>query len=215
MRVKESAIQFSAAALIGLAVASCGSSSKSSSTASAGGGSPSQSKRAQQAPGGAPQAPSEAQAAATGDIPDSQNFLTFHNSTSGYSIRYPEGWTQKRNGSQVTFSDKANVIWIVVTKGATPSAASATADLAKLKASDPSVKAGKAQQVKINGAPVIKVTYTRRSPPDPVTGKRLPLTIDRYVYARNGRVAIVDLGTPVGVDNVDAYRMISKSFRWQ
>ena len=29
-----------------------------------------------------------------------------------------------------------------------------------------------------------------------------------------GRVATVDLGTPAGVDNVDAYRMIIQSFKW-
>jgi hypothetical protein len=68
--------------------------------------------------------------------------------------------------------------------------------------------------VAINGQPVIKVTYTRESAPDPVTGKRLPLTIDRYEYLSGGKVAVLDLATPVGVDNVDAYRMISESFKW-
>jgi len=31
----------------------------------------------------------------------------------------------------------------------------------------------------------------------------------------NDSVAIVDLGTPVGVDNVDAYRLMIQSFRWR
>ena len=62
---------------------------------------------------------------------------------------------------------------------------------------------------------MLEVTYTRLSTPDPVTGKRLPLTIDRYEYTRGGKVAIVDLGTANGVDNVDAYRMISRSFQWR
>jgi len=39
--------------------------------------------------------------------------------------------------------------------------------------------------------------------------------VDRYAYYQGGRVAIVDLGTAVGVDNVDAYRMISRSFKWR
>jgi len=26
---------------------------------------------------------------------------------------------------------------------------------------------------------------------------------------------VLDLGTPQGVDNVDAYRMMSESFRWR
>ena len=47
-----------------------------------------------------------------------------------------------------------------------------------------------------------------------MTGKRLTITVDRYVYYANGKVATLDLATPVGVDNVDAYRMISESFKW-
>jgi hypothetical protein len=39
--------------------------------------------------------------------------------------------------------------------------------------------------------------------------------IDRYYLPGHGRVAVLDLGTPVGVDNVDAYRLISRSFRWR
>jgi hypothetical protein len=61
----------------------------------------------------------------------------------------------------------------------------------------------------------VKTTYSRFSAPDPVTGKRLRIVIDRYEFAHGGKVAVVDLATPVGVDNVDAYRMISQSFQWQ
>jgi hypothetical protein len=161
------------------------------------------------------EAPSEAQSAATGDIPDNQVFLTFTDRPAGYSVRYPEGWARRGSGSDVTFQEKGNVIHIVVAKGAPPTPASATASLERLKRSDSTVKAGKPELLEIAGAPVIKVTYTRLSAPDPVTGKRLPLTIDRYMYAQHGKVAVIDLGTPVGVDNVDAYRMISRSFRWR
>lgn len=161
------------------------------------------------------EAPSEAESAATGDIPDNQVFLTFTNRPAGYSIRYPEGWARRGAGGDVTLQEKGNVIHIVVAKGAAPTPASATAAIARLKRSDPTIKAGKPEQLTIAGAPVIKVTYTRLSTPDPVTGKRLPLTIDRYLYAHGGKVATLDLGTPVGVDNVDAYRLISRSFRWR
>ena len=30
-----------------------------------------------------------------------------------------------------------------------------------------------------------------------------------------GKLAIVDLGTPQGVDNVDAYRLMIESFTWR
>jgi hypothetical protein len=54
-----------------------------------------------------------------------------------------------------------------------------------------------------------------RGAPDQVTGKRPQLIIDSYVYSKGGKVATLDLATPKGVDNVDAYRLISKSFRWR
>jgi hypothetical protein len=57
--------------------------------------------------------------------------------------------------------------------------------------------------------------YTTESGPDPVTGRRVKLVVDRYQLGHGGRVATVDLGTPVGVDNVDAYRMMIRSFRWR
>jgi hypothetical protein len=60
-----------------------------------------------------------------------------------------------------------------------------------------------------------KTTYTKLGPPDPVTGKRPRLIVDRYVYSKGGKVATLDEATPKGVDNVDAYRLISKSFRWR
>jgi hypothetical protein len=129
--------------------------------------------------------PSEAESAATGDIPDNQAFLVFHDAPAGYSIRYPEGWARKGSGKDVTFSEKANVIHVVVHPG------------------------------NAQGAPGTKTTVTRQSAPDPVTGKRLPLTVDVYEYEQGGKVAVLELSTPEGVDNVDAYRLVSESFKWQ
>jgi hypothetical protein len=131
------------------------------------------------------EAPSEAQAAATGDIPDNQTFLLYREPKAGYSIRYPEGWARTGSGSDVTFQEKANTIHLAVRKGAP------------------------------NGKPGTKVTFSRMTAPDPVTGKRLKLLVDRYEYGKGGKVAVLELATPEGVDNVDAYRLISESFKWQ
>lgn len=194
--------------LVGLTFAGCGggSSARHASGASA----------ASQRSPGAGEAPSDAQSAATGDIPDNQAFLTFTDPAAGYSIRYPEGWTRTSESGEVAFRDRANVIRVAVARGAAPTAARLTAEVARLRSADPTITAsGAPQRLTIEGSPVLKVTYTRLSKPDPVTGKRLPLTIDRYEYARAGNTATVDLGTPKGVDNVDAYRMISRSFRWR
>lgn len=156
----------------------------------------------------------EATSTATGDIPDNQNFLTFRDAKDGFSMRYPEGWAQKRAATGITFQDKNNLVRVDVHKGATPTVASVTAELAKLRAANPSLKAPAPMQVSVKGRPAIKVTYTTRSAPNSVTGKRVTLTVDRYELAKGGRVAVLDLGTPVGVDNVDAYRLMSESFKW-
>jgi hypothetical protein len=151
----------------------------------------------------------EATSAATGDIPDNQVFITFRNRRTGYSMKYPEGWAQQGAGAKISFRDKNNVVRVVVASGRPPSAGAIRAGLhgAKL-VSGPT-------RTTISGAPAWKVTYTTQSAPNPVTGKRVVLLVDRYYLARGGKEAIVDLGTPKGVDNVDAYRLMIESFRWR
>jgi hypothetical protein len=78
-----------------------------------------------------------------------------------------------------------------------------------------SARVQNATAVVLGSQHAVKVTYTTRSGADPVTGKRFTLVVDRYYLARGGRLAIVDLGTPQGVDNVDAYRLMIESFRWR
>ena len=158
----------------------------------------------------------EAQSAATGDIPDNQVFLVFRNRSAGYTIKYPEGWTQAGSGRDVTFKDKNNVVRISAASGPAPTVQQASAELAKLKRSNRSLNlTSPPKPVTIKGIPVIKSGYSTRSAANPVTGKRVTLLVDRYQLAANGKVATVDLGTPKGVDNVDAYRLIVESFRWR
>lgn len=206
-----------AAALLG---AGCGSGSSSTAIESTANGAAGAAAHGAAGGGGQGTAgsegvPSEAQSAATGDIPDNQVFLSFSDPRAGYAIRYPEGWARNGNGDNVTFSEKANVIHLVVRPGPAPTRASAESGVRRLRRADATVKANPPQELTIKGRPVVKTTYTRLSRPDPVTGKRLRLVVDRYEYGRGGRVAVLDLGTPEGVDNVDAYRMISESFRWR
>ncbi len=153
----------------------------------------------------------EAASAATGDIPDNQVFLVFRNGAAGYSIKYPEGWAQQGSGAAITFRDKNNIVRILVRHGAV-SVPSVGRELRRLN------RARITQQphaLTIGGAPAIKGVYTTVSAPNPVTGKRVTLTVDRYYLTHGGKEAIVDLGTPVGVDNVDAYRLMIESFRWR
>jgi hypothetical protein len=152
----------------------------------------------------------QAEVAATGagDIPDNQVFVVY--SGTSFSMKFPEGWTQSGKGDNVTFRDKNNVVRIVIVSGSAPTVASVKQEVAALKGATPTARP---TTLKLNGLPAVKVTYKTTSAPNAVTGKRLTLTVDRYELAKNGKRVIVDLGSPVGVDNVDAYRMMIQSLR--
>ncbi len=154
----------------------------------------------------------EANSAATGDIPDNQVFLVFRNGAGGWSIKYPEGWAQSGAGKQVAFRDKNNIVRVVVVTGPAPTPASVRRDLARLAGVHVQ---GAPQPLALPSGRAVKVVYTTESAPNAVTGKRVTLAVDRYYVGAQGKVAIVDLGTPQGVDNVDAYRLMIQSFRWR
>ena len=111
-------------------------------------------------------------------------------------MKYPEGWAQRGGGKHVTFHAQNNIVRVVVSTGGRP-------------------RITGAQHVVISGAPALKSVYRTRSARNAVTGKRVTLIVDRYYLWRNGKLAVVDLGTPEGVDNVDAYRLMIESFRWR
>ena len=138
----------------------------------------------------------------------------FSNPSARYSIKYPEGWTQSGSGNDVTFRDKNNVVHVTVATAAVPTRASVEGTVRALKSSTPTLTFTPAQAMSIASQPAVKLTYTTRSAPDPVTGRSVLLIVDRYALHRGGKVATVDLGTPQGVDNVDAYRKMIESFRW-
>jgi hypothetical protein len=116
----------------------------------------------------------------------------------------------------VTFKDKNNLVHIVTGSAMSTSVRQASAELTKLKRSNRSlVVISQPKQVRIKGVTMVKSGYSTRSAPNPVTGKRVTLLVDRYQFSDKGTTATVDLGTPKGVDNVDAYRLIIESFRWR
>jgi hypothetical protein len=192
-----------------LLIAGCGSGSNAatapSSTASAGGAA---------APEAGAALAADAKSAATGDIPDTQNFLTLTAPRLRVSMLYPEGWTVRETASRVSIADKNNLVRISISGGPAPTTASVRTQLTVLGRSTPGLKTGAAGAVALKSGPAVKATYTTRSAPNPVTGKQVTLTVDRYALAHGGRVAVIDLGTPVGVDNVDAYRRMIESFKW-
>ena len=156
----------------------------------------------------------EANLTAAGDIPDNQAFITLRDATGGYSVKYPEGWAQRGSGAKVTIQDKNNLVRIEVLSGAQPAPAGVIADLNRLTQQSPSLSHKPPAVTTIRGQKVVKVVYSTMSAPNPVTDKRVKLVVDRYYVPGTGKYAIVDLGSPQGVDNVDAYRLMIESFRW-
>jgi hypothetical protein len=194
---------------VGLLATGCGGGSASQS----GGSSPSAGGAVGTQEGGGALA-ADAKSAATGDIPDTQNFLSLTAPRLAVSMLYPEGWAVQESASRVSITDKNNLVRIAMSSGPVPTTASVQNQLTALKRSTPTLAAGTPHAVNLKSGPAVKVTYTTQSAPNPVTGKQVTLTVDRYVLGHAGRVAVVDLGTPVGVDNVDAYRRMIESFKW-
>ncbi len=208
------------ALLVALVAAGCGSSSSSSSSgapapAASSTASASSSSASSSGGGSAGVLSADSRSKATGDIPDNQVFLVYQDKPAGYSMKYPEGWTQLGSGPSVTFKDKNNLVHVAVTHGPKPTPASVTAQLQALKRSSPTLTFTPPQTVTIGSARVVRSVYTTQSTPNPVTGKRVLLIVDRYALTHAGKLAVVDLGTPKGVDNVDAYRMMISSFQWR
>jgi hypothetical protein len=197
-----------AAALLG--AGGCGSSSSGSTASSS-----SASAAGTTAPEGGAALAADAKSAATGDIPDSQNFLTLNNQHLRIAMIYPEGWTVKEGASSVSITDKNNLVRIALSNGTAPTTASVRTQLAALKNSTPALTIGSVQMISLKSGPAVKATYTTQSAPNPVTGKQVTLMVDRYVLSHGGRVAVVELGTPTGVDNVDAYKRMIQSFQWR
>jgi len=198
--------------LAALLVASgCGSSSKSttaSPAASAGGTSAPESSAALAA---------DAKSAATGDIPDSQNFLTLHRPTPAHLDDLPRG--MERAGSRFGRVDQGQEQPSANSpcrRAAAPTTASVQAQVAALKRSSPALTAGSVQNDLADQRSRREGDlYDPEAAPNPVTGKQVTLMVDRYELSHGGRVAVVELGTPTGVDNIDAYKRMIQSFKWQ
>ena len=142
------------------------------------------------------------------DLIDNQVFVAYPGKA--FTMKFPEGWAQSGTGNKVTFRDKNNIVRVVIVAGGAPTAASVRKEIGALTGA---TAKGSPTTFKLGGVPAIKATYETTSAPNAVTGKTVTLTVDRYELAQNGKRAIVDLGSPVGVDNVDAYRLMIESLR--
>ncbi|MEO7665024.1 MAG: hypothetical protein ABIV26_07835 [Candidatus Limnocylindrales bacterium] len=149
-----------------------------------------------------------------GDVPDNAVFLTYRGGTPAFSIQYVEGWqvTPQSDGAVIRDKDSSETVSITTAPPDLSSWIAAT-DLPSLEA-QAGFKLDMQDRVKVGGATYDHLVYHLPAPPDPVTGKQVPSTIDRYYVPGSGSLGVVSLSTPDGVDNVDAFRLMIESFTW-
>lgn len=150
----------------------------------------------------------------SGDVPDNAVFLTYHDPKLGYAIQYVEGWQVSPTADGVAIRDKdsSELVQVVPTPTDVAAYVSGT-DFAAL-GQQSGFKLIKQDTVTVKGSTLVHLAYDLPSPPDPVTGKQVPSTVDRYYVPGPSGLAIVSLSTPNGVDNVDAFRQMIESFTW-
>jgi hypothetical protein len=152
-----------------------------------------------------------------GDIPDNQVYVPFTARGGRVSLKVPEGWARSSAGTATHFTDKLNRIEIDPSSaGSAPTIVSVTSsDVPKLKSSVPHFNLGKVTTEQRSGSVVVLVRYQGDSPQDPVTGKVVRDAFERDVYYHNGQRLNLTLSGPTNADNVDPWRIVSDSVRWQ
>jgi hypothetical protein len=155
-----------------------------------------------------------------GDIPDSQTFVKFTNSTGGYQLEVPEGWAQlaapPEYSSDVTFINKYDGVSVHIAPVATPpTAASAqTTEVKQIQSHGRAVTVTGVSEANLPTGKAVVIKYTSNSDPNPVTNKRIRLENATYVFYKNGKEAMLTMWAPLGADNVDQWNRMANSFRW-
>ncbi|MFE6847629.1 hypothetical protein [Streptomyces sp. NPDC057686] len=194
------ALSLAALAVTGAALAGCGSSSR---------------------PAAAPPAataPAPVESNPAGDIPDNQAYVAYRYDRGGFTVKVPEGWsrTDAADGG-VSFTDKLNRIEIAsasATAAPTPRGVTA-AVVPALRGQVPGFTVGKVSTVSRPAGQAVVLTYQGDGPADSVTGKVVRDSFERYAFFKDGRQAVLTLSGPTGADNVDPWRTVTDSLRWQ
>ena len=153
-----------------------------------------------------------------GDIPDTQAFISYSNSSGAYKLDVPEGWARTESASSVSFVNKFDGVKVGV--GPSPSsqaknAAGVRANEAKvIQAQGHAVAITGVSDVKLPGGNAVVIKYTSNSEPNAVTNKKVRLENETYLFFRNGKEAMLTMWAPQGADNVDQWQRMAKSFRW-
>lgn len=152
-----------------------------------------------------------------GDIPDSQVFVPFSASDASFTVSVPQGWARSDSGAATLFTDKFNSVRIeqAANPGPVDAASVRAREIPTLATSVPGFVPGDVRPVRRTAGTAIMATYSATSAPNPVTGKSVTEAVERYSFWKSGREVLLTLSGPTGADNVDPWRHVTDSFRWQ
>lgn len=152
----------------------------------------------------------------TGDIPDTQAFVTYKSTQGHYKLEVPEGWARTVKGPDVSFVSKLDGLSVSVKSSSGPPSVAGVRNsvVPQIKKSEGAVRVSRVSSVSVPAGRAVLIEYTSNSTPNSVTGKRVRLENNTYVYFKNGKEAILRLYAPLGADNVDQWHRISQSFGW-
>ncbi|GHF27763.1 lipoprotein [Streptomyces mashuensis] len=152
-----------------------------------------------------------------GDIPDTQAFVPWSSPDGAFTVKVPEGWSRMSQGVATVFTDKFNSVRVEHVPAATaPTADSVrTRDLPAIQAGSRHFSLVSVTEVQRKGGKAVLAEYRADSAPDQVTGKSVPLDVQRFVFFSPAKgEAVLTLSGGVGADNADPWRTITDSFRW-
>ena len=150
-----------------------------------------------------------------GDIPDNQVFIRYTPTGGRYTIKVPEGWARTEAGGVVTFTDKYNSIEVHSSSAAAaPTVDAVTTNGLADVSIDPTFRLFDVKPVSRKAGTGVRATYEIGSAPNPVTGKKALLAVERYVFFHNGTVVTMTLAGAKGADNVDPWKIVTDSLSW-
>lgn len=161
--------------------------------------------------------PNAPEVVAAGDIPDNQVFVAFTAAGGLFTVSVPQGWAQSSDGAATVFTDKFNSVRIeTMSRPVAPDVGSVRAqEVPRLQGSMPGFVLRDVQSVQRSAGSAVLLTYEAPSAPNPVTGKSVTEAVERYTFWRGGQEAVLTLSGAKGADNVDPWRKITDSLRWQ
>ncbi len=149
-----------------------------------------------------------------GDIPDTQQFVLYR-SAHGYRLLFPEGWARSTTPHGVTFTwhfDGEQLL--TYTSRSVPAPSAGDPAIASAIRSFHNVRGIRVHRQRLPGGLAVVASFASQSHQSAVTGRRIALENQSYLFHRGSQTVALNLWAPAGSDNVDQWRRISRSFRW-